>query len=700
METAAIPLPMRSCHSGNFWGSAKPDVRSFEYYDKPKPKPNDENAMPSYQLYPMLVVLFIFYPSSTGEITRIENVETFPNLKHKKASSGLDLFFNLEGSQQLIRLSLQPNAGLTPSSTSTNILGSDGETRTFQPELTNKAFKGSAFVSVNGPREWRKAGWARVVFDNIKHPNFEGAYKIDGDLYHIEKKPVHRQSRRSEYDESPSMAVRRDFDTVDSSHSHEWAKRETTGPAPCSFDSLDFNHGGLDSLGPGFSLKRQSGMKPFNPIGAIGDTDGCPTERRVALIGIATDCSYTAEFDSLEDVRSNVLKQINTVSQVYEDAFNISLRVANLTISDRDCPVKPPISARWNQPCTSDVDLSDRLGLFSRWKGGINDGIDDQRTALWSLFTSCQRGSTVGISWLGQICRPGSYSIDGSEVASASIVVRTSNEWQVIAHEIAHSFGASHDCTKSTCGSGSEPSKSCCPLSKDSCDAHSQYLMNPSAKSDMEGFSPCTVGTICSAMRRSIVRTDCLIRDDETEDLPALSTGQCGNGIVEEGEDCDCGGEEGCDDNSCCVPSTCRFVDGASCDPSHHDCCTDQCQPARSGIICRESIGACDPEEVCDGTSIVCPSDEQLSDGEACIEDGLDLTLIFNRAIRLAVLWIADGMKQEAVHARDPLSRFWMAHLAGMANDATMATVRNQTRRKMNLAYGLPEQESSSLPQL
>jgi len=92
---------------------------------------------------------------------------------------------------------------------------------------------------------------------------------------------------------------------------------------------------------------------------------------------------------------------------------------------------------------------------------------------------------------------------------------------------------------------------------------------------------------------------------------------QCGNGIVEEGEECDCGGTEGCGDNSCCDATTCQFVNGAVCDQSNEQCC-QSCQFATNGTVCRASTGECDPQEVCTGSSGNCPADETAPDGRGC----------------------------------------------------------------------------------
>jgi len=134
--------------------------------------------------------------------------------------------------------------------------------------------------------------------------------------------------------------------------------------------------------------------------------------------------------------------------------------------------------------------------------------------------------------------------------------------------------------------------------------------MNPSTGRSVRNFSPCTIGSICTAIGRNLIDTSCLVSE---ADVPDINDSQCGNGIVEAGEACDCGGEEGCPENSCCNPSTCQLRSGAVCDPASDGCCTDQCQIAESGRVCRASTGSGDQQEVCDGSSSQCPADDQDS---------------------------------------------------------------------------------------
>lgn len=157
--------------------------------------------------------------------------------------------------------------------------------------------------------------------------------------------------------------------------------------------------------------------------------------RKVALVGVATDCTYTATFDSDTATRQNVINQMNSASNLYEKTFNISLGLANLVISPKDCPGSAPAATPWNVNCQSNTDIQARLNLFSAWRGTKSDNYSH-----WTLLTNCNTGSAVGLAWLGQACvvnadsRNSTSSTGGVQtVSGANVVARTSTEWQVIA---------------------------------------------------------------------------------------------------------------------------------------------------------------------------------------------------------------------------------------------------------------------------
>ncbi|CAI6098448.1 hypothetical protein V2G26_001054 [Clonostachys chloroleuca] len=554
---------------------------------------------------------------------------------HKVHSrSSFDLTFTLHNGDQPIRFVLEPNYDLLHDEFAITYVGSDGETRTTEPipAESHRIYKGRAFVHRHGRSGWSHAGWARITVrqDGLR-PVFEGAFRIDGDSHHIHTVSNYRKVKHQDDPEvtvseesGERMVVFRDSDVIPDSDM-ELKKRGLETVSSCGADTLEFNSQydanlrkrSLASISAASLFGRQT-VDTGDDAGAnyystIGQTKGCPTTRKVALVGIATDCNYWSAFDKDKDkVQEHVISMVNTASQLYEDTFNISLGIKNLTMIDQECASTASDQSPWNLGC-SDGDLSKRLNLFSDWRGRYTD-----KNAYWTLLTTCATQSAVGLAWRGQLCREGSSQAKGSTggnetIAATNVVVKTSAEWQVFAHETGHTFGAVHDCASSTCPV-STTTQSCCPFSSSTCDAGGKYIMNPSTESGITNFSPCSIGNICSGLLGT-VDDECL---SDNKDIGTFTGSQCGNGIVESGEDCDCGGEKGCTNNSCCDATTCKYKTNAVCDPDNERCCTSSCQFLSKGTVCRESTGQCDPEETCPGDAGDCPTDSHLKDGDGC----------------------------------------------------------------------------------
>ncbi|KAI7788679.1 disintegrin [Diaporthe eres] len=592
-------------------------------------------------------------------VTRLESPTIIAPSHRVHAHSHFQATFSLADSQQKVRLSLEPNHDVVAEGATITYLGADGKIQRSEPieRLDHRVFKGNAFVQYAGQTEWVNVGWARIhVHRDGPEPLFEGAFQLYGDHHHIQTNTNFQKTRRRDDPEIEQasdeyLILWRDSDLKGddlSNHSPDELKRSLAQKETCTSDQLDYNadenhpiYRSLDGLDGLDGLEARSSWSSMatnmlfgrqmdgttggngagaNLVSTIGSTSGCPSARKVALIGIATDCTYSAEFEGNETaIRSNIINQVNTASQLYESTFDITLGIRNLTISPQACPSTPSSDAPWNVGCSDSVSITDRLNLFSAWRGQHEDS-----NAYWTLMSTCGTGSAVGLAWLGQLCMAGSSSSSGGgneTVAAANVVVRTdgSTEWQVFAHETGHTFGAVHDCTSSSCADGTSTRQQCCPLSSSSCDANGRFLMNPSTGTGITQFSACSIGNICSALGRQSVQSTCL---SNNRDVTTITGSQCGNGIVESGEECDCGGEASCGNNSCCNPTTCKFTSGSFCDPTNEECCTDQCQFASNGTVCRASTGLCDPEETCPGDSSSCPTDDNAPDGTGC-GDGL-----------------------------------------------------------------------------
>jgi len=121
----------------------------------------------------------------------------------------------------------------------------------------------------------------------------------------------------------------------------------------------------------------------------------------------------------------------------------------------------------------------------------------------------------------------------------------------------------------------------------------------------------------------------------ELPELPEIPGIVCGNGAVEEGEECDDGNAldgDGCDSD--CTFSCTEASEAVDCN-DWNPCTDDRCDEAThtcsypvnaDTVACRPAMGECDVEESCTGSSPDCPDDVfqpagyACSDGDPCTE--------------------------------------------------------------------------------
>ena len=414
----------------------------------------------------LVAIVCLALASSTSRnplqfVARIESPTIATGNHRVHALSSFDIFLNLYQGRRRLRLRLEPNHDILPEGASVNYVSEDGNIQHTEliNRLDHKVFRGSSQLQrVDGT--WENVGWARISItrDGIK-PLFQGVFSVHLDNHHIQTSSSYKGTQHEldpEIDDANDdyMVVWRDSDI--SPDAYQTVMQRGLDPFTCSSDDLAFNtdpshpvyndlrrrgqdHWGVMPLGKLFG-KRQIDSQPgngnsagVNLVSTIGKTAGCPNTRKVALVGVAADCTYTGTFNSTESLRANVIQNMNSASSIWEDAFQISLGLQNLTVMPANCPGAVQTSTPWNQNCDSGADITQRLNLFSGWRGTLGD-----TNSHWTLLTNCNTGASVGLAWLGQACVHGSQTNNGTSgntetVSGANVVAKTSTEWQVIA---------------------------------------------------------------------------------------------------------------------------------------------------------------------------------------------------------------------------------------------------------------------------
>lgn len=262
----------------------------------------------------------------------------------------------------------------------------------------------------------------------------------------------------------------------------------------------------------------------------------------------------------------------------------------------------------WYTPVQDPLDqsltvMTDVLVEFGDWREDI------QRPELWSdasvLLTARSLTSESG-SPNGQFSESTMCYLDDA----VGVIKYTGQPEATLAstmlHELGHGIGMAHDGGSCTC-----------PLGIGNCLLHP--TLNAQQVSDPT-YSDCSL--VDYSTFRSMDISSCLeVAPTEDEVWHASGISLCGNGILEDGEECDCGQVDSaaC---SCCDLSTCLFLAvGAEC--AYGDCCdTTTCSFEPSSVMCRGAgADACDVDDYCTGTSEQCEEMYQAN-MTACTDAG------------------------------------------------------------------------------
>ncbi|XP_050699250.1 disintegrin and metalloproteinase domain-containing protein 19-like isoform X1 [Eriocheir sinensis] len=323
------------------------------------------------------------------------------------------------------------------------------------------------------------------------------------------------------------------------------------------------------SSSPGRRARRWAQLMG-GPMWYQGDT------RFVELVLVADHSFFVSHGDQ---TRSRCKAIVNIVNAVYRP-LGVVVVLSHLEVWEHGDKI--PVTENYSQ----------NLNLFKTYRKKMLEEEPDYNNDNTMLLTTVDFNSnTVGFAVVSGMCG----------IALSTGVVQDKPQQHVgvtaftLAHEMGHNFGMKHD----------EEQEDSCHCRSCIMSGQGSYKYKPHTS-----WSSCSRKVIEGSLNS--VTYQCL-RNVPERMFPISS---CGDGVVDAGEQCDCGPAEFCD-NPCCVAKTCKFAVNASC--ASGPCCDIKtCQPKSAGIVCRAAFTECDLPEFCSGDSQFCPEDVNKRDGAPC----------------------------------------------------------------------------------
>ncbi|CEP03155.1 hypothetical protein PBRA_002915 [Plasmodiophora brassicae] len=282
----------------------------------------------------------------------------------------------------------------------------------------------------------------------------------------------------------------------------------------------------------------------------------------------------------VEQATSDLMSTVSSMFQASSDESSpygcIRVRLAGQTTWTMTNPMAYPTCAQTGQ-CGPDtigtaVDPSVMLDALNAWVKKDAMTKLTSRPVIVLLTGESFPGMSRGISNQGTMC---------TEDAQVAVSVTTGDplhDAQLVAHEIGHIVNMPHNADKNSI-MVEQSRSSAIPV---------RFL-----ESDLRHAQ----GASCAP------------------DVGNAPSRRCGNGIVDEGEQCDPGLAE----DACCTDA-CQLAPGCQC--AYSDACCVDGRFAPAGHVCRPARhGVCDQPEVCTGASGACPVDQFAPVGTECDDD-------------------------------------------------------------------------------